>query len=1095
MKSLFSFLFALVLWSGLNAQISIIGTASPSGNWDNDYFLTETDPGVWVGTFVLGIGDLKFRLNGSWDDNWGNSSFPTGTASFDGPNIPISPDGYYLITFNLSDLSYSFQGIGDCINSTQFPISTISLNCGEDVITELQETGQFNLTTGYIEGNLYNFSSSVSSDFITLRRASDLQLIGTGLGSTAIIYDNSFGDIEMHINSNEFCGVVGGSRTTTISCLFVCENQIQFPLSIIPINCDQNVITTTQNTGQFNRTTGYHHGQEYVFYTSNGNDYITIKSVDLGITIGAGDEQVSLTYYEEYGDIEMHVNTILCGTDNLTRTSYVSYLCNGQCDNQNQFPAGMVQLSCGSTTISTVQTAGNYSLTSGYIDGMTYTFTSSVASDHITLRRAQNNDIISSGTTPLTMTYYASYGNIEFHVNTDNGCGSDINTRTVSVVANNLPCDYQCENSTQFPNYIHSLTCGENIISNGQWAGDFNVTSGYLVGETYVFTSSVSTDHITLRNASDNAVIISGITPLTLVYDESFGNIEMHINVDNNCGEEFFSRTSTVTVSSLPCDFACDNTDAFPFTVNISCGEAFINDLPALWHIVTTGYMPDQIYRFESGIPTDHITLRRASDNVVITSGQTPISLNYNTSFGDIEMHINTDNNCSTDPNNRTIRIECPFAGCVNETQNPQNIITITNNYSQPMNAGEYNITRGYIPDIRYHFASNNPADIITLRNAANNSLIANGITPLSIFYQESFSDIEVHINTVDCGDENIPRTLSIVGDFICNNFANQFPSEIINIQCGDNVITNNQKAGQYNVTTGYNSDVTFSTQYIFESSNPTDYITLRKAWNKGLIAHGPTPLTLQYEFDYGDIEMHINTNDQCDIDENDRTIIIKYHNCPCPLSQNMNPSSIVQLPTECTITTITTNQIAGQFNATSGYIENQIYVFSSSASADYITLRSSDNGSVIDYGVTPITLTYNAIYGDIIMQINVGNNCAVNFIPIARTTSIEGPCMDTDGDGILDQYDNCINVLNPLQIDSDGDGIGDACDPDLISDSNNIGVDVSDPKYKLHIDGNIFVDKTKGAIIMRSESKCWILSVNDSGALIVTETDCVSNN
>ena len=43
----------------------------------------------------------------------------------------------------------------------------------------------------------------------------------------------------------------------------------------------------------------------------------------------------------------------------------------------------------------------------------------------------------------------------------------------------------------------------------------------------------------------------------------------------------------------------------------------------------------------------------------------------------------------------------------------------------------------------------------------------------------------------------------------------------------------------------------------------------------------------------------------------------------------------------------------------------------------------------------------------------------------------------DTDGDGLVDIEDNCINAANPSQIDTDGDLFGNACDTDL----NNDGV------------------------------------------------------
>ncbi|PRP67391.1 SusE domain-containing protein [Nonlabens agnitus] len=66
------------------------------------------DPHLWVArSVVVGSGEMKFRANDSWDNNWGSDTIYTGKGSMGGPNVPTSA-GTYDIFFSDLDGSYLF---------------------------------------------------------------------------------------------------------------------------------------------------------------------------------------------------------------------------------------------------------------------------------------------------------------------------------------------------------------------------------------------------------------------------------------------------------------------------------------------------------------------------------------------------------------------------------------------------------------------------------------------------------------------------------------------------------------------------------------------------------------------------------------------------------------------------------------------------------------------------------------------------------------------------------------------------------------------------------------------------------------------------
>src|SRR5262245_60591959 len=78
---------------------------------------------------------------------------------------------------------------------------------------------------------------------------------------------------------------------------------------------------------------------------------------------------------------------------------------------------------------------------------------------------------------------------------------------------------------------------------------------------------------------------------------------------------------------------------------------------------------------------------------------------------------------------------------------------------------------------------------------------------------------------------------------------------------------------------------------------------------------------------------------------------------------------------------------------------------------------------------------------------------CLLTALLVAATITAASPNMangqdgspvaaDFDLDGVPDELDNCFDGSNPDQLDSDGDGLGDACDPTPNGETDGDGVD-----------------------------------------------------
>ncbi len=95
----------------LYENIGIVGDALESG-WFKSVPMTLIDEKevVWEIKIRLNKGQIKFRANDSWTQNWGENSYSPGSLLMHGKNIQVE-EGFYLIRINLSKNDYFVKSL------------------------------------------------------------------------------------------------------------------------------------------------------------------------------------------------------------------------------------------------------------------------------------------------------------------------------------------------------------------------------------------------------------------------------------------------------------------------------------------------------------------------------------------------------------------------------------------------------------------------------------------------------------------------------------------------------------------------------------------------------------------------------------------------------------------------------------------------------------------------------------------------------------------------------------------------------------------------------------------------------------------------
>ncbi|MDR1345966.1 MAG: T9SS type A sorting domain-containing protein, partial [Bacteroidales bacterium] len=177
---------------------------------------------------------------------------------------------------------------------------------------------------------------------------------------------------------------------------------------------------------------------------------------------------------------------------------------------------------------------------------------------------------------------------------------------------------------------IFTPNCTGSIetISSDCYASEYSVVS-VTGGATYTFSSSVSSDFITLTNWTGTTIYEIGTGSLTVNANVST-TVRFYTHTNSNCGAENLPRSRNVTCntsSNPPANDNCSN------AINLTCG------------VVTTGTLT-------GATPTANVSYSQSSKNDVFyyftatNSGDYTISLsNF---FGDFDLFLHPDCNSAT---------------------------------------------------------------------------------------------------------------------------------------------------------------------------------------------------------------------------------------------------------------------------------------------------------------------------------------------------------------------------------------------------------------------------------------------------------------
>jgi len=294
------------------------------------------------------------------------------------------------------------------------------------------------------------------------------------------------------------------------------------------------------------------------------------------------------------------------------------FAAHSQCTNTTSFGTVTINPAGGIATISTCSFAGEFSTINGAVAGQALTFTSSIATDFITIHSGTSNGpVVASGLTPLSFSNSFT-GTLFAHWNTSAACGTASACRTTTVQCTNCvlppPANDLCAGAINI-NCAQTIT-GTTAAASSDAVANCVTALSTAPGVWYTFTGDGQVSTLSLCGSSfDTKIgIFSGtcaaLTCITGNDDFAGCGLQSQASVVTVVGTQYyvlvtgFGTNSGSFTLTRTCSSATPN-DNCSGAININCAQTItgntatatvdavatcgttLNTAPGLWYTFT----------------------------------------------------------------------------------------------------------------------------------------------------------------------------------------------------------------------------------------------------------------------------------------------------------------------------------------------------------------------------------------------------------------------------------------------------------------------------------------------------------------------------